>query len=66
MAEDDKRRRGSRAAVVLLNQLVSLKLPYSVRVVLNFLERKAAREHKETHTGYKVIIKVSSSKLVVQ
>lgn len=47
MAEDDERRRGSRAAVVLLNKLVSLKLPYSVCVVLNFLERKAVREHKE-------------------
>lgn len=47
MAEDDERRGGSRAAVVLLNQLVSLKLPYSVCVVLNFLEREAAQEHKE-------------------
>lgn len=48
MAEDDKRRRGSRAAVVLLNELVSLKLPYPVCVVLNLLESKAAQEQKES------------------
>lgn len=47
MAEDDERRGRSRAAVVLLNELISLKLPYSVSVVLNFLERKAVEEHKK-------------------
>lgn len=41
MAEDDKWRRCSRAAVVLLNQLISLKLPYPVCVFLNLLEREA-------------------------
>lgn len=48
MAEDDERRRGSRAAVVLLDQLVSLKLPNPVRVVLNGLERKAVQKHNES------------------
>ena len=43
MTEDDERRRGSRAAVVLLNELVSLKLPYPVCVVLNLLESKAVQ-----------------------
>ena len=47
MAEDDERGRGSGAAVVLLDKLVSLKLPYPVCVVLNFLEREAVQEHKE-------------------
>lgn len=47
VAEDDERRGRSRAAVILLNELISLKLPYSVGVVLNFLERKAVQEHKK-------------------
>lgn len=47
MAEDDERRRGGWAAVVLLDQLVSLKLPNSVCVVLNGLERKAVEGDKE-------------------
>lgn len=42
MAEDDEGRRGSGAAVVLLNELVSLKFPYTVCVVLHFLESEAA------------------------
>lgn len=47
MAEDDERRRGGWSAVVLFNQLISLKLPYSVRVVLNLLERKAVQRERE-------------------
>ena len=47
MAEDDERRRGTGVAVVLLDELVSLKLPNSVCVVLNLLECKAVQEHKE-------------------
>lgn len=44
VAEDDERRRSSRATVVLLDELVSLKFPYSVGVLLNFLKREAARQ----------------------
>lgn len=47
MAEDDEWRGRSGAAVVLLNELVSLKLPYSVCVVLDFLESKAVQENAE-------------------
>lgn len=47
MAEDDQRRRGSWAAVVLLDQLVSLELPYPVRVVLHLLEGEAEQEARE-------------------
>lgn len=42
VAEDDERRRSSRATVVLLNELVSLKFPYSVGVLLHFLKCEAA------------------------
>lgn len=48
MTEDDERRRSSGVAVVLFDELISLKLPYSVRVVLHFLERKAVEESKGT------------------
>lgn len=41
MAENAKRRRKSRTAVILLNELISLKLPYPVCVVLHFLEGEA-------------------------
>lgn len=48
MAEDDERWRSSGAAVVLFNELVSLKLPYFVCVVLHFLECKAV---EKAHRG---------------
>lgn len=51
MAEDDEGRRCGRAAVVLLDKLVSLKLPYSVRVVLNLLEGVAVRDHRERRSS---------------
>lgn len=44
VAEDDERGWSSGATVVLLNELVSLKFPYSVGVLLNFLKREAARQ----------------------
>ena len=44
MTEDDKRRRSSRTAVVLFDQLISLELPYTVCVVLHFLEGKAVKQ----------------------
>lgn len=47
VAEDYERRRRSRAAVVLLDELISLEFPYSVGVLLNFLEREAARQMQE-------------------
>lgn len=77
MAEDDKWRRCSRAAVVLLNQLISLKLPYPVCVILNLLEREAVPEHggraeftrlrsglnKETKTWRRAHLKMAMSRL---
>lgn len=44
VAEDNERRWRSRAAVVLLDELISLEFPYSVGVLLNLLEREAARQ----------------------
>lgn len=48
MTEQDEGRRGRRAAVVLFDQLVSLKLPYPVGVVLHFLECEAKERKKES------------------
>lgn len=38
MTEDDERRWGSWAAIVLFDQLVSLKLPDTIRVVMDLLK----------------------------
>lgn len=54
MAEDDQRWRGWRTTVVLLNQLVSLKLPDLVGVVLNLLECEATWDDKERTNWLKV------------
>lgn len=56
MTEQDEGRRGRRAAVVLFDQLVSLKLPYPVGVVLHFLECEAKemkKERKCRNTGWR-------------
>lgn len=43
MTEDDEGRRGAWATVVLLNQLISLKLPDFIGVVLDLLECEAVQ-----------------------
>lgn len=67
MAENDERRRSSGAAVVLLDEFVSLEFPYSVGVLLNFFKREAVqqthRERVKSRAAVLVVLHGGTSKM---